>query len=330
MKRRDVIALFAGATLATPFIALAQRSSRIFRVGAFPDVVPELLDWLSADMRDLGWTEGRDFIVVQSEYKVGDPQLDEAAQRMVANKPDLILTRSTAHALALHRVTASIPIVMLTSGYPVEVGLADSLAKPGKNVTGNTIYAGTEVWGKLLQLLRDAKPDVERVGILWTYVPPAFAREEIEPCYAELRSAGRSFGLKLHTVEVANPDQVQAALAEIEAEKPQGLLLTSFSTLKAMSVITQFAVDRRLPTIIDLAWTLELVPYPLLSYGPVYRELVRSAVASIDKILRGSEPGDLPIQHPARFEMVVSQKTAKAISLDLPLVIFARADRVIE
>jgi putative ABC transport system substrate-binding protein len=282
-------------------------------------------------MRFLGWTEGQDFIVMQSGIEAGSrSSLDEAAQRVVANKPDLISTGSTAYALALQRATGSIPIVMLTSGYPVEAGAADSLAKPGRNVTGNTIYAETGVWGKMLQLLREAKPDIKRVGILWTYVMPAFPKEEIEPAYAELNSAARSLNLELHLVEVANSDQVQAALAEIDEGKPGGLLLTSFFTRKAMSVVTQFAVDKGLPTIVDFDWTRLAPPHPLLCYGPIYRELVQNAVASVDKILRGSSPGDLPIQRPRRFELIVSLKTAKAIGIDLPPMLLAQADRVIE
>ena len=146
-----------------------------------------------ADMRVLGWIEGQDFIVLPSgiEYGSRNPS-NEEAQRVVANKPDLIFTVSTNYALAAQRATGSIPIVMLTSGYPVEAGVAESLAKPGRNVTGNTTYAEMGVWGKLLQLLREAKPDIKRVGILWTYVIPAFPKEEIEPCFAELNSAARS------------------------------------------------------------------------------------------------------------------------------------------
>jgi putative ABC transport system substrate-binding protein len=159
---------------------------------------------------------------------------------------------------------------------------------------------------------------------------PAFPKEEIEPAYAELNSAARSLNLELHLVEVANSDQVQAALAEIDEWKPGGLLLTSLFTRKAMSVVTQFAVDKGLPTIVDLDWTRFAPPHPLLCYGPIYRELVQTAVASVDKILRGSSPGDLPIQRPRRFELIVSLKTAKAIGIDLPPMLLAQADRVIE
>jgi putative ABC transport system substrate-binding protein len=253
------------------------------------------------------------------------------AQRVVASKPDLIFTMTTANALALQRATPSIPIVMLYSGYPVEAGAADSLAKPGRNVTGNAIYAETGVWGKMLQLLREAKPDIERVAVVWTYVIPAFPKEEIEPCFADLNSAARSLGLKLRIVEVAKGEQVQTALAEVQEWKPGGLLLTSSITSDAMSVVAQFAVEKRLPTMIDFDWTPFLAPpHPLLGYGPVYRDLVRSAAASVDKILRGASPANVPIERPSRFELVVNQKTAKAIGLDLPAALIAQAATVIE
>lgn len=332
MRRRAFITLIGGTAAAWPPRALAQNTNNApRRIAFFPDLVPVGLEIWRAEMRVLGWTEGRDFIVMQSGIEAGSHSpSDEDTQRVVANKPDLIFTESTAYALALQRATRSIPIVMLTSGYPVEAGAADSLAKPGRNVTGNAFYAGTGVWGKMLQLLREAKPDVNRVGILWTYVIPAFPKEEVEPCYAELNSAARLLNLELHIVEVANSDQVQAALAEIDEGKPGGLLLTSLFTPKALSVVTQFAVDKGLPTIIDFDWTGAVSPHPLLCYGPIYRELVQTAVASVDKILRGSSPGDLPIQRPRRFELIVSLKTANAIGLDLPPMLLAQADRVIE
>jgi putative tryptophan/tyrosine transport system substrate-binding protein len=332
MKRREFIRLVGGATATWPLAALAQNTNNApKRIAFFPDPVPSVLEGWRADMRVLGWIEKQDFFVLPSgiEYGSRNPS-NEDAQRVVANKPDLIFTVSTNYALAAQRATGSIPIVMLTSGYPVEAGVADSLARPGRNVTGNTAYAETGVWGKLLQLLREAKPDIKRVGILWTYVTPAFPKEEIEPGYTELNSAARWLNLELHIVEVANSDQVQAALAELRERSPEGLLLTSFFALKARSVVTQFALDKGLPTIADADWTRVAPPHPLLCYGPISRELIQNAVASVDKILRGASPGDLPIQRPSRFELVVSLTTAKAIGLDLPPVFLAQADRVIE
>jgi len=332
MNRRHAISslLTLGIAMA-PFRVTAQATKRDkpFRIATLPDFGPVTLRVFPGAMRELGWTEGQDFIIVQSGFYYGAPELNEAANRVVADNPDLILTITTAYALALHRATTSIPIVMVSCGYPVESGLAHSLGRPGKNVTGNALYAGVEVWGKLLQLLTEAKPGVNRISVLWTYVPPAFPQEEIEPCYAELRSAERLLGLKLRIVEIAKADQVPAALAEIDAERPEALLLTGGLSFKANSTIMQFAVSKRLPTITDLSWP-NVEPSPLLSYGPVYAELLRSALASVQKILKGARPGDLPIQQPARFEMVVNLKTAKAIGLTIPQELVSRADTVIE
>jgi putative ABC transport system substrate-binding protein len=332
MRRREFIGLVGSAAAAWPLALRAQNTNKApKRIAFLPDLVPvTLADW-RADMRDLGWTEGRDFTVIRSGIEHGSFIPDEAAQRIVANKPDLIFTVSTASALAVQRATASIPIVMLYSGYPVEAGIADSLAKPGRNATGNAIYASTGVWGKMLQLLREVKPDIERVSVLWTYVIPAFPKEEIEPCYAELNGAARALDLKLHIMEATNADRVKAALAEIEARKIQGLMLTSFIAPQVMPVVAQFAVDKSLPTVIDFDWTPLLAPpRPLLSYAPVYRELVRSAVASVDKILRGSSPSDMPILQPSRFELVVDLVTANLMGLSIPQGLLFRADRVNE
>ena len=144
-------------------------------------------------------------------------------------------------------------------------------------------------------------------------------------------SAACSLDLKLHIVEAANTDQVIAVLAEIEATKTQGLMPTSLIAPQVMPVVTQFAVDKGLPTVIDFDWTPFLTPpRPLLSYAPVYRELVRSAVASADKILRGSSPSEIPILQPSRFELVVDLVTANSMGLSIPQNLLLRADRVNE
>jgi putative ABC transport system substrate-binding protein len=282
-------------------------------------------------MRVLGWIEGQDFVTKQSGITHGSgASLDEAARQVLANNPSIICTRSTAYAVAIQRATSSIPVVMLTSGYPVEAGVANSLAKPGRNVTGNSIYAEMAVWGKMLQLLRVAKPMTKRVGVLWTYVAPAFPKEEIEPGYAEFNSAARSLALELLIVEVANTEQIRPALARIDEWKPDSLLMQS-QFPAGMAPAMQFAVDRGLPSITDLDWTTFLAPpHPLMSYGPIYRDLLQSAASTVDKILRGASPSDVPIQRPRRFEFLVNLKTAKAISLDLPPTLVAQADRLIE
>jgi putative ABC transport system substrate-binding protein len=311
--------------------AQAPKHENPFRITTLPDWQALSGEWFSDAMRDLGWTEGRDFIVVQSGLfgmSNNEQQVGEAIKHV---QPDLILTTNTAYALIAYRAVRTTPIVMVSSGYPVEAGLAESLARPGKNVTGNAIYAGVEVWGKLLQLLRDAQPSLRRVSVLWAYVPPAFPREEVEPCYAELRNAARLLGLQLQIVEVANPDRLSAALVEMEAEKPDALLFAGAPSPQALSSEAQFAVNNRLPSIVDYPWPVGLIkPYPVLAYGPPLRELVRSAVGSVDKIMRGANPSDLPIQHPTRFELILNLQTAKMIGLTISPDLRLRADEVIE
>jgi putative ABC transport system substrate-binding protein len=333
MNRRDAVcALLAVAALSGRRHARAQAiKAKPFRIATLPDFHPALRDLLPNAMRELGWTEGHEFLVIQSGLQFVGSDIDERARRVVADRPDLILTATTAIALAAHRATATIPIVMISSGYPVEVGLADSLARPGKNVTGNCIYAGLEVWSKLLQLLRETKPDTKRVGILWTYAPPAFPREEVEPCFVELKNAERLLGLKLHIVEAAGPEQVASALAQIDTERPDALLVTSGIAVELRSAVMEFAVKRRLPTITDAVWVVKIEPYhPLLGYGSRFTDLTRMAVHYVDKILKGASPGSLPIQQPAKLELIVNLKTATAIGLTVPASLLVRADEVIE
>ena len=333
MNRRQVAGrLLALGAMTVPMYANAQvaKGSPPFRIVMFPDLAPPIRNWFTDAMQERGHVEGRDFEVIPSGFDHGGRDIDAAAQRVVLGKPDLFVSLATSAAGALHRATTETPIVMINSGYPIEAGLANSLARPGKNVTGNTSYAGTEIWGKLLQLLREARPGIKRVGILWTYVPPAFPLAEIEPGYAELHHAERLLGLKLHIVEVASVDQLPAALMEIDKELPDALLLTSGMAISGRSTIIQYAMTKRLPTISDFTWLSTPEAQPLMSYGPVFRELMRSAVFSVDKIMKGDRPGDLPIQRPSRFEMIVNLKVAKAIELTVPQELLVRADKVIE
>jgi putative ABC transport system substrate-binding protein len=316
---------------AWPVGAQPARRKSPFRIVVFPDLIPPIRKMLSDSMLRIGWVEGREVIVQDSGVPSGSPVFQEAVGKVVGGAPDLILTFSSNYALALHRATKTIPVVMWTCGYPVEVGVAQSLARPGKNVTGNTQYAGTGVWGKMLEMLKEAKPGVRRVGVYWGYVPPAFPKEEIEPCYRELREAGAALGLQTNIVEVATPEQIPAALTRIAAGQPDALLVTSSPLLwDSRATPMEFANNRRLPTIVDFPWPPSDGPHPLLTLAPRTEELIGQAVATMDRIRLGARPGDLPIQQPAKFEILVNQKTAAAINLRLPQGLLLRADRVIE
>ena len=336
MNRRDaVLALLAiGATAGLPQVhAQTQQSRGPYRIALLPDFRPSyepLLKLFVETLRESGRIEGRDFVFYRSGI-IGGQDEALAVRRVLDQKPDLIFAANLGYVIAAHKLTKTIPIVMWISGFPVEGGVATSLARPGKNVTGLTIYAGAQVFGKLVQLLHEAKPSEKRIGALCTYLPPFHPPEEANPIIQEIREAGRSLGLAVRILEIAKTEQTSEALATVAAERMDALLLTSgASTFSRRQEIMQFAVAKRLPTITDFHWP-GIEPQPLLSYTPPFSGLIRQATAYVDRILwGGANPGDLPIQLPARIELTVNLKTANAIGLTVPQSVLLRADEVIQ
>lgn len=334
MKRRQALGAILAATMA-PAAALAQSAAgkKRYRLGLIPefDDIPNFRARLAELLGQLGWREGADFEFVVTGAKYHTFEIESATARMVREKPDLILACATSYARSLHRRTRSIPIVMIASGYPVEAGLAESLARPGRNVTGNTIYAGTAVWAKFLELLQSARPGLGRVGMLMSYAPPGHTRKEIEPLYREVAQGAETLGLRVRIVEVPSPERTDSALAEIEAWKPEALVLTSGQgAWTVREKLAGFAIGLRVPSVSDF-WWLGIEPQPLLIYAPEVTSLWRSALTYAVRILRdGARPGELPIQQPARFELEVNLKTAAAIGLAVPQALLLRADKVVQ
>ena len=281
-------------------------------------------------MNGIGWAHERDYTLFDSGLDFG-PKIEEAARRTVALKPDVVIVRSTAHALAVHRLTKTAPIVMLESGYPVAAGLAQSLAHPGMNVTGNSGYAGTGIWGKLFQLLQETKPGVRRIGLLWDYLPPMFLHDEVEFGMKQLRADARTLKVETNFAEVRRPEDATAALNTFVANGAQALLVSRGPMLSPQFArMIERATAAKLPTITDILPPVSPNIEPLHAYGAGRRELWRQTAGYADRILRGAAPGDLPIQQPARFEFVISAKTARALGITIPQSILLRADRVIE
>jgi putative ABC transport system substrate-binding protein len=336
MNRRETIgALLAFGATAGPLceIAQAQQARRPYRIALLPDFRPSyepLLKVFAETLRESGRIEGRDFVLFRSGI-VSGPDTDPAVKAAVDAKPDLIFAANLGYVIAAHKLTKTIPIVMWISGFPVEGGVATSLAHPSKNVTGLTIYAGAQVFGKLVQLLRDVKPGIKRIGAMCTYLPPFHPAEEAGPIIQEIRDAGRALGIDVRILEIAKPERVTDALARVVAERMEGLVLTSGVSIRPfMKEIMQFAVDKRLPTITDFSW-IGIEPQPLLTYATPLSGLIRQATPYVDKILwGGARPGDLPIQLPAKIDLTVNSKTAKAIGLAIPPLILGRADEVIQ
>ena len=277
-----------------------------------------------------GWKYGADFTFVEADIPFS-PDIEAAARRVVAEKPDLIFVANSAAALAVHRLDSKTPIVMYASGYPVAAGLAHSLSHPGKNVTGNAVYAGAGIWGKLLQLLRDTKTGTRRIGLLWGYTPPMFLHQEIEYGMVELRADARNLGLDIRFFDVKTLDEVDSALQALEAWQPQAALITGGPYLSPrLTDVMETVNKQRIPSIADYHSPVDVEFGPLVTYAPPLSELRQKTIAYVDRIMRGARAGDLPIQQPSRFELVLNQRTARAIGLSLPRSLLLRADRVIE
>lgn len=335
MNRRDsVFALLAMSTAGRPQLVFAQgQPARApFRIGLLPD---SKNDWflkpLALALGELGRVEGRDYIIIRSGVFYG-PDTQLALDRVLDTKPDLLLTMNLGYAVAAQKASKTIPIVMWASGFPVDGGVAESLTRPGRNVTGMTIYASDDFFGKLVQLVHEAKPSAKRIGVFMSYVPPFHPQAEADLIIRGLRSAAKPLGIDVRIFEIGKTEQVDAAMAAAVAQKVDALVLTSDATLAPrMMEILQFAVAKGLPTIIDAPWDELGDPQPLLTYMASFPTLIRQAAPYVNQILwKGVKPGDLPIQLPARFEFVVNLKTAKAIGITVPPSILVRADKVIE
>lgn len=330
-QRRQFLLASAALIVAAP--ARAGKSRQPYRVAFVPDFgkarAPLQKVFVDA-MRRLGRLEGRDYVLYHSGVLYGQ-NTQKAVDRALGSKPDLIVVNNLGYAVEVQQRTQTIPIVMWLSGFPVEAGVARSLAKPGKNVTGMTLYAGGAGFGKLLELLHEAKPSAKRVGFFMSYVPPFHPRVETDLIIRGAREAAGPLGIDLRVFEIAKPEQVDKALASARRERVEALLLTSDASIwPRRKKIMQFAVANHLPTIVDSRW-IGVEPQPLLGYSPDIFRMLGDAADYANRILwGGAKPGDLPIQLPAKFDLVVNLKSAHAIGIAIPKPVLLQADKVIE
>ncbi len=328
MDRRTFLAGTGSVLLAAPHVAHAQQAGKVYRIGwlAGAPNPPERWKVFLDAMRERGWIEGQNFT---TEFRVVEFARAEAAARELVNlKVDLLLTVNTSNAWAARRATSTVPIVMVTSGYPVETGLAASLARPGGNVTGNASYAGGEMWGKYIELFRELVPRMTRLALLWGYTPPAFLQEEIAPAVEYMKQAAQSLGVTMPLWEIRTATDVEPALAAIAGQRVDALFVTAGpATYAERARIREFALKHRVPTMSD--YFTKADAGILLTYPARIADLFRGAAYFVDRILRGARPGDLPIQLPSRFDMIINLKTAKALGLTIPPSVLGRADQVI-
>ena len=325
-RRKLVIALGAGA-LAWTGAVRAQASPTVRRIGLFsqtsPSVTAPSYEAFRLGLRDLGWVEGKN-ISIEYRYAEGrHDRLPDLAADLVRLKVDVIVTTATSDALAAQRSTRAIPIVMVAAGDPVANGLVESLARPGGNVTGLSQMI-SELGGKRLALLKEMVPKLSLVAVLWN---PQSASSTLY--WKEIQLPARQLGLQLHSLKVRGPDDFDKAFEDATRARAGALVVTGDPVITAnLKRIAGLAAKSRLPSIYQSSAFVDAGG--LVAYGPDRADLYRRAATYVDKILKGAKPGDLPIEQPTKFELVINLKTAKALGLTIPQSLLLRADEVIQ
>jgi putative tryptophan/tyrosine transport system substrate-binding protein len=326
MKRRDFIAGVATAT-AWPLAARAQQPDRTRRIGVLMNLAaddPEAQRRVSAfvqALRELDWTDGRN---VQIEYRWGGGDVGtfrKYAAELVALAPDVILATGTPVMEALQQVTRTVPIVFVTGIDPVGAGFVESLARPGGNSTGFTLFE-YGMSGKWLELLKEIVPGVKRVAVLWD---SAIGTGQL----AAIQAVAPSFGVELSPVGVRDAGEIERAVSAFASTSGGGLIVTA-STLALVhrELIVTLAARHRLPAV--YGDRVLVSTGGLISYGPDRVDPFQRAAGYVNRILRGERPADLPVQAPTKYELAINLKTAKALGLDMPANLLARANDVIE
>ena len=276
-------------------------------------------------MRDLGYVEGRN-VSYELRWAYGQPdRLPGLAAELVALRVDLIVASVDLTIAAAKRATSTIPIVMTAATLPAELGLVASLARPGGNVTGLSLYAGgTEMRGERLALLKEIVPGLSRVALLTYWSGEADRDKEV----AEQAAYAQRLGLSLDFVEIHNVKDIDNALSMIAGKRSGALVNVSQVTLVRTQQIADFALAQRLPCIGNSRQHAEAGH--LLSLGPDLFDLYRRVATYVDKILKGARPADLPVEQPTKFDLIINLKTAKALGIRIPQAVLLRADEVIQ
>jgi putative tryptophan/tyrosine transport system substrate-binding protein len=322
MKRREFLIVSGTAAL---FGTRAARAQQRFKIGLLETGADNSFFNMPFMTRlaELGYVEGKNTLIERRRAEGNIERLKDLAADLVQQKVDVIVTIGTPAGFAAKQATSTIPIVLGANSDPVGVGLVASLARPGGNVTGNSLMA-PELSAKRLDMLRRLDPAISRFAILWDSSNPGMAKRVQETEIA----ADRSHVL-LHTVGPRNADELEAAFADLLSEHPDALLVTTEAfTRKYQSRILDFANGNKIPAMFEDSSFVEAGG--LMSYGPDYQEVFRTAAVLVAKILKGAKPADLPIEQPTTFELVLNLKTAKAIGREVPPGLLALANRVIE
>ena len=330
MDRRAFFGVVTGGLLAAPLATDAQQAAKVARIGYLATggaATPRLREAFRQGLRDLGYVEGRNSVIEYRDAEGKSERLPALAAELVALKVDVIVAAAgTPPALAAKRATGTLPIVFIGVGEPETSGLVTSVARPGGNVTGLSMLA-SELVGKCLERLKQAVPGVSRVAFLWQ--PGAMGERTEKDLLKAAEVAARALGVQLQVVEARGPADIDRAFSDMTRARVGALTVLSTSMFSSeRRRLLDLAAKNRLPTVFP--WREYVDAGGLMSYGPDLTDMFRRAATYVDKILKGAKPGDLPIEQPTKFELVINLKTAKALGLTIPPSLLQRADQVIE
>ena len=329
MKRRDFITLLAGAAAAWPHAARAQQPERMRRIGVLQGLAAndpegqERFDAFFHALQQLGWTDGRNIQIIH-RFTDGDGERARAyAAELVALAPDLIVTSGASTTGSMLQVSRTVPLVFVGAADPVGAGFVDSLARPGGNATGFTSYEYS-MSAKWLELLKEIAPGVKRVAVLRD---PAISAGTGQ--FGSIQTAAPSLGVELTPINVHDATEIERSVAAFARSGNGGVIVTtSASVLAHRKLIITLAARHKLPAIYYARFYI--TGGGLASYGPDYVDPYRRAAGYVDRILKGEKPADLPVQAPTKYELAINLKSAKALGIEVPSTLLARADEVIE
>ena len=326
MRRREFITLLGGAAATWPLAARAQHSAKPPTIGFLgAGTASAMSQWTAAfvqRLRELGWVEDRTIAIHYRWAEGRTERLAEIAAEFVRLKVDVIVTNSAAPVVAAKQATSVIPIVIASAADPVGTGLVASLARPGGNVTGLSVQM-TDLAGKRLELLREVVPGLRRLAIM---VNPGASAAILE--INEAQAAAKMLGLDIAAFEIRRAEDIAPAFEALKG-RAEALYVVADPLITSNRLrINILALGARLPTMHSFREHVEAGG--LMSYGPNFPDLFRRAVDFVHKILHGAKPGDIPVEQPTKFDFIINLTTAKALGIDLPPALLARADEVIE
>ena len=328
MRRREFIFALGGAA-ALPLAARAQQGERVRRIGVLLPAAPEdaeFQSWVGAFLQGLaqsGWITGRNIRIETRWTKFDTEDTRKYAAELVALGPDVIVATGTSTLGPLLRLTRTVPIVFPLAADPVAAGLVESLARPGGNATGFMSFE-IGVSAKWLELLKEIAPGVKRAAVLRTLATAAGPGQ-----FGVIQAVASSLGVELRPIDTGDAGEIERAVVAFASEPNSGLIATTGGgVLQHRELIVALAARHRLPAI--YAYRSHVMSGGLMSYGLDNLDQYRRAAGYVDRILRGEKPADLPVQAPTKYELIINLKTAKALGLDVPPSLLARADEVIE